>query len=176
MADPLLPGRRLERAIKVLGFLSNELPPRSWMAVLRTMLSGWCTRRRFPQAGLPSCMLGCDAEDSIQHYASCRQLHQCLGVRLNLGRKDTPAERLQDFLLLDSRLSRESRHEVICRALYTATAYRIHNWCRYGGRCSGLASRRSAPLQHFRDAVQGHAEAMKALDSAWIQRCSNGTT
>jgi hypothetical protein len=74
-------------------------------------------------------MMGCEAEDSIEHYASCRHVsefgHRELGLEVL-----PPAERLAGFLGIRTARPAEHGHEVRRRALLTTAAYKLHGWWR----------------------------------------------
>ena len=75
----ILPGRRVDRAVRLLRGLAVEAPPRVWAAVLRTLCNGWVTARRFQTTG--NCVLGCEnCNDSIEHYAYCGILPHFVNV------------------------------------------------------------------------------------------------
>ena len=118
----LLPGHRARRAVGRLKDISRFSQPRQWFAVLRTMCDGWTTGRRFGER-TSRCMAGCDAEDSIAHYAGCPRIRAVALRQLGLPPLPNPRLQLEAFLLLTTGWSQE---ELKARALWTSSVYRWH--------------------------------------------------
>jgi len=124
----VLPGHRVDRLLGTLRWIHGVAPPRVVAALLRTNTNCWLTARRMQQRD-SHCMMGCEAEDSIEHYASCRHVsefgHRELGLEVL-----PPAERLAGFLGIRTARPAEHGHEVRRRALLTTAAYKLHGWWR----------------------------------------------
>ena len=124
-----VPGQQERRVLKNFQLLKASCQPRIVACYFRTLWNGWLTFRRMRTCptwkSANRCVLGCDAEDSIQHYALCSvfwgfafaQSPGGLGLGLHLRSKET-------FFLVNPQLSDEERiriaigiyalHMVIC--------------------------------------------------------------
>lgn len=130
----VLQGHRPQRTLSALPVLRNRVAPKIITAVIRTILNGWVTNRRFPGAVASCrCMLGCEAPDDIEHYASCRMVSSFAWRRLRLKRAQFPEDRLADFLLLNVPTRRIQDHvdQLRCQAIRTAAVYQLHNLWRH---------------------------------------------
>ena len=87
--------------------------------------------------------MGCDAEDSIQHYAHCLRIWPEAEQRLQLTRGTTPQSRLGHFLLISRPTDAD---ELRRRALWTGAVYMWHNLCRH----SRSLHRQQAKLEALR--------------------------
>ena len=155
-----------KEADHVDNLVSLLAPPRVFAAVFRTYFNGWCTARRFQQAG--TCAFGCiDYEDSVEHYARCPVLARFGQKCLRLSYFPEPDQRRLDFFLL--RLAGGySDTRFLCAALRLALAYRIH--CRshrqvapMGGELAWL---RALELT-VKELVDCHPAAIQRLGSLW---------
>ena len=72
---PTLCCYRVERWLSRLHEIAGLVAPRIIAAANRTACNGWATARRFQ--GHSRCILGCVAEDSLEHYACCAGYHKC---------------------------------------------------------------------------------------------------
>ena len=52
----LLPGRQVDRAVRLLRGLAGDVPPRVWFATFRALCNGWVTGCRFGESG--PCVFG----------------------------------------------------------------------------------------------------------------------
>ena len=148
----VLPGRRAERTLKAMWAVRGQIPPRCQFGILRALLNGWMTGRRFgqTQGDNACCRLGCQEKDSIEHYSSCPIAASVASSWLGLLRRETPEARLADFLLASTFSTKE---ELRRRALWTGVVYMWHNLCRHA---RGLTTntRRLEALRHcLRDAL-----------------------
>lgn len=146
---PLLPARRAALLLRRLPLLRPRIPPRCLAAVLRTVLNGWTTLRRF-QSSSPfaaDCLAGCAAPDSIEHYSTCPRLFPHAVRLLGLVRSPSPEARLQDFLLLGAASDPDTLQ---AWAFWVAALYDWHNWCRHGGRLCAPELRVAAVPVHVR--------------------------
>ena len=111
------------------------------------------TSQRFGQRRLdPGCRLGCDAEDTIKHYANCRAAAPLARSWLGLTRKDTPAERLEDLLLI-TRF--DPADELRKRAIWTGSLYKWYNLCSHSESLSSAPQRLEALAHCLRDTIGG---------------------
>lgn len=55
-----------------------QFPPHMALSASRALLNGWRTTHRLHEVHRGRCVLGCDEEDSLSHYISCRPLHAIL--------------------------------------------------------------------------------------------------
>ena len=102
----LLPGRRVDRALRLLQRLGTSAPPRVGAAAIRTTYNGWMNGRRMQKAC--PCILGCNAGDgSVKHSAYCKAFAEFRSSRLRLTIR-SQHERLNAFICLDGPLSKES--------------------------------------------------------------------
>ena len=115
----------MTRAFAVMGAIKNEVPPRAKAALLRTWWNGWVTERRF-QRGSKGCVMGCCAEDSIEHYAHCPIIGDFSSRGLGL---DRGANRIADFLVLNIPASRVAEQRTSKAVLRLAAVYISH--CRW---------------------------------------------
>ena len=149
------------------------VPPRVTSAVIRTALNGWCTARRF-QIPHSRCMMGCPAEgaeDSIEHYASCRVIADTAHRWLHLGRDDSMQTRLEVFMGMNSHENLEDKAR---RQVLTAAAYKLHNNWRHNPK---LNNKNTAEMQQalglmIQEVVAGHSEATTVVDTAWRRQQS----
>ena len=75
-------------------------------------------------------MMGCDCEDSIEHYATCKQI--ILFGSSNLWLPPLPPhDRLAGFLGLLYTGYKEHAREISRRALLTTAVYKLHCWWRH---------------------------------------------
>ena len=168
-AIALFPRVRVRRCLAAMAVLRSSCPPRVCAAVWRTWWNGWVTSRRMQrgQGGLAGCAfgcVGCGAEDSIEHYASCQAVSQFAARDLALERQQSPAARLAAFLVLDVPSPCQDKVALTRRALLTAVVYRTHCLVRHGAVPPGAAAR-EALRQSLRELVRGHAAAERALPS-----------
>ena len=125
----VLPGLRVERFLSTTRWLRTRTQPRVVAAMLRTMTNCWITGRRMQQRG-GRCMMGCDAEDAIEHYATCRHIQHFGQAELWLD--PLPVEdRLPGFLGVLHGRPADHHKEVLRRALLTTAAYKLHGWWRH---------------------------------------------
>jgi hypothetical protein len=167
---PQFPRVRATRAIRVLQMLAKLVPPRVVAALLRTLWNGWTTERRMQRAvhDGKGCIFGCEAADSIEHYASCSTVASFARRSLRLPHMPTPPEQLADFLILDVSNPEANKALLTRKALRVAAVYHVHNWRRhYTG--SDPAMTTEALLQALRAAVAGHPVAVRALAATWEQ-------
>lgn len=150
----VLPGHRTARVIQAMARLRGKVPPRCLYGVLRAVLNGWMTGRRFGRrhgegAG---CRLGCQGDDSIEHYSSCPVAAPLASSWLGLARSSTPEDRLADLLLV-SRFA--SPDELRRRALWTGSLYQWHNLCRHAVGLTTVQRRLEALAHCLRDSIAG---------------------
>ena len=162
---PIYPRLRAIRGSAVLQRLARLVPPRVVAAVLRTWFNGWCTAHRFQAHG--RCLFGCSmGQDSVDHYMGCLMLHRHGQLRLRLRAAPTFEERGLRFFLLAG--AHELPDVILTRrALLLAAAYRLHCRCRRQPAFSDHEVLRRALDQAVREAAQGHAGALRAVDSVW---------
>ena len=165
----LFPRRRAERALRMLPALSRVVPPRVVAAVLRTLLNGWATHRRFQQHG--DCCFGCQAEDSIEHYADCPVVWDFSYRALGILRPTSRQARLANFLMLDITNMASISVEMTCRAVRVAAVYRTYNIVRHTPHLHGAAAA-GALWQSLREAVRGHALAARMVDGVWARHAA----
>ena len=125
----VLPGRRVHRFLATIQLLRKRVQPKVVAAMLRSVTNCWITGRRM-QRRCGRCIMGCDAEHSVENCASCR--HILLLGTTDLTLQPLPAEdRLAGFLgLLHGRP--EDHGVTVCRrALLTTVAYKLHGWWRH---------------------------------------------
>ena len=100
----------------------------------------------------------------LEHYASCRHVHQEVGTTLGLQRGADPASRLAAFLGLDW-----TPAQGVDRAIKTATRlaaiYRVRCHCCHGKVRLG-ATAREALGQASREVVRGSRKATAVYDAA----------
>ena len=146
---------------------SAWLPPRVQACQIRTAFNGWLTRRRMQGNG--RCIFGCRAEDSIEHYAFCREFQRCCARRLNL-RKPPPEKCLEDFLGITPHAEEPYRAPATAtaaRAIAVYALFRTHNAVRYGAPAAAGAELFAGFL---REATRGHGKAMELVASAFKRR------
>jgi hypothetical protein len=126
----VLPGHRAARVLQAMASIRGKISPRCHFGVLRAVLNGWMTGRRFGQrhGDGACCRLGCQGDDSVEHYSSCPVAAAVASSWLGLGRQSSPAGRLADFLLVTRFPTKE---ELRKRALWTGTVYTWDNLCRH---------------------------------------------
>ena len=73
------------------------------------------------------CMMGCDQEDSIQHYATCPHI-MAFGASDLWIQPLSLEDRLAGFLGVLHAKPDEHQLEVLRRALLTTAAYKLHGW------------------------------------------------
>ena len=151
----VLPRIRVSRFCSVLERLQHEVPPRVRAAVLRAGLNGWCTSRRFQGHG--TCRFGCQAEDSIEHYACCPAVRDFARRRLNVEMGG-----LVGFLLLDA----APLHVVTKRAIVVATVYIAH--CRARHCLTPDVIHPAALGQLACELVCGHPRAAATMARAFV--------
>jgi len=120
----VLPGHRVQRAIRCLKNVVTVCPPRVCAALLRAWCNGWVTARRMQ--GVGSCILGCGGPDSIEHYATCQVYRTFCVCRLHL----IP---MNDFLGSLLCLCEESAANKQKRALCLYALYALHGRTRHAG-------------------------------------------
>jgi len=162
---------KVARARKMLKWLGKEVPPRIWAAVWRALWNGWATRRRTQgRHGLDACAF-CDSEygdDSLEHYAHCRPLHDCAGRQLRLTRPNDKARRVADFLMLCDAEPAQHRVANVARAIRLAATYRVHCAAACGQVARGAAAVEGLS-QAIKEVVAGHA-AERILDQMFVLR------
>jgi hypothetical protein len=87
------------RVHRNFGLIAEWCAPRVLAAYFRTIWNGWATDRRLNSLRdtVRSCILGCEAEDSLEHYCCCpafwkfaiRSRPRGLGLRPELRSKST---------------------------------------------------------------------------------------
>ena len=117
----ILFAKRLRDNVPVLRPIIDDI---EWSAVLRTMRSlgshcamcvfktfvnAWTTSRRFHEAVLATCILGCDAEDNLAHYLVCKRMWKAVKssvrepvgctVQERLGLAQNPKKRMQELAI-----------------------------------------------------------------------------
>ena len=82
------------RAIFVLQFLHDKVPPCVLHAIFTTWANAWCTDRRFQQ-DLRDCVLcgSCKGKDELEHYLVCRHGFSALRPKLRLPASPNHAAR-----------------------------------------------------------------------------------
>ena len=75
-------------------------------------------------------MMGCDAEDSIEHYCTGPAIRSFGTARLGLGYLP-PGDRLAGFMGMLWINPEDHTAELRSRALLTAAAYKLHCWHRH---------------------------------------------
>ena len=155
-----------ERCHKSLTTLKKLLPPRVSAAVLRTMWNGWCTGRRFQQAG--QCCFNCgaywDNVDSIEHYSRCEIVVDFAKHRLGIRPNIWTIGHLTALGFSEGNCSTE---ELTVRTIWVYSVYRAHNLL-----CYRSLSEDESPLdvltQLAREGALGHGHAMKCLDGIFV--------
>ena len=164
----LFPRIAAQRCMLMLRRLARLVAPRVWAAVYRTLLNGWCTSRRFQQAG--SCVFGCrHYEDSIDHYLGCPALARFGRDSLRLPYWSDLDKRRCDCLMLGP-LSGYSDASLVCGAFRLAAAYRFH--CHRRHSTTQFCGDREEPLfraldQMVKDLSAGHAGSLRVLVGLW---------
>ena len=159
---PAFPRVRASRAAQMLARLRPLVPPRVVSAMLRTLLNGWCTKRRFQQ-GDSTCIFGCPlGSDSIEHYACCSRVWDFAWRVLALRAPDSRPQRMERFLLLSGACG---DMDLARGAILVAAVYEVHNIVRHDPATPDRA--RDMLLQAARNAVRGHGAATVAHDRAW---------
>ena len=80
----LLDRREAEASLTRLRRIGRAVPPRVWAATHGCIWNRWATARR-RQLSCSKCLLGCEwGEDSVEHYAQCRRVHEFATQRLHL--------------------------------------------------------------------------------------------
>ena len=113
-------------------------------------------------------MMGCDeAEDSIEHYSSCRRIAAVAWSLLRLDRATTPGLRLETFLGMDSGMAPEMQAR---QHIFTAAVYNTHNQWRHSTALQALTSEemQQALRQSLRYMIDGHAGAVQLVANAWL--------
>ena len=126
----ILPRTRVDRLVHNYSAISKHAPPRVCAALLRTAWNGWITGRRFQQHGI-TCIFGCQAEDSIEHYALCPAIHKLAASKFGLPRPPSQQACLASFLGLEPRATTNSLEMLCRRAKLTAAVYLTHCWARH---------------------------------------------
>ena len=133
------------RALATYPEVARVVPPRVLAACLRSLWNGWCTARRFQ--GHAGCCFGCpDGEDSVEHYANCREVAIVASALLDLPRAASQESRLAHFLLLDPMHDAATASELRRRALVTGSVYLTHCWHRHSHLAGAEACRNA--LRH----------------------------
>ena len=125
------------------------------------MMDGWITARRFGIRGR-QCYMGCQEEDSLQHYANCTVIAGVAARQFGLHRAGTPATRLQRFLLVDKF---ENKEELIKQARWTGTVFAWHNLCRRTAALNAVTARTVALKHCLRDTLAGSNTASSSRRS-----------
>ena len=66
-----------------------KMAPHTAACAIRTFLNGWSTSRRMCAEVRARCVLGCAAEDSLRHYASCGRMAALAARVLGAAPRDT---------------------------------------------------------------------------------------
>ena len=120
----ILPGHRVQRALRVLEVLQRMTSPRVQASYLRTICDGWCTRRRFQSRG--GCAFGCGrGEDSLSHFACCSVVAELFVNGIHLPGSRGPGA-LDVLLCMTS-----AEEEVAARGVGLYALYRLYNSIRY---------------------------------------------
>ena len=163
---PGFPRTRVRQAISFLQHLRGRVPPRVWAASMRALWNAWPTRRRLQgRGGLPGCVFDCipGAQDSIEHYSTCRVLSALATQELGLVRPATLPRRLADFLgLVDVPAGEDGATR---RAIRIAATYRIHCLACNGRLAMGRPAR-EAFRQACREVVRGSSYGERVYDAA----------
>ena len=125
----VLPGRRVNRFLATVSWLRGRAQPRVVAAMLRTFTNCWMSGRRMQNRNA-KCMMGCDQEDSIQHYATCRHV-MAFGTTDLWLQPLSPEDRVAGFLGVLHAQPAEHSHDVLRRALLTTATYKLHGWWRH---------------------------------------------
>ena len=115
--------------------------------------------------------MGCTgeaAEDSIEHYASCRVIADSAHRWLHLQRSDSMQTRLEVFVGMNSHENLEDKAR---RQILTAAAYKLHNNWRHNPK---LTDKNAEEMQQalglmIQEVVAGQPEATKLVDTAWCR-------
>ena len=161
----ILPRLRADHAQHFLKVIGSRVPPRVWAAIWRAIWNGWATARRTQgRRGLPGCAFCCTetAPDSIEHYSSCRVVHEVAAADLKCPRLLTPEARLANFLGLDFGPS-GAPERAVAVALRAAAVYKVQCMCSHGALRRGPAAA-EALRQAVREAVRGNRSATKVYD------------
>ena len=124
----LVPRLAADRSRSLLFRLKRLVQPRVQAAAWKTLWNGWCTRRRFQQAG--TCLV-CDsvtARDCIEHYAFCGVFQEFRCNTLHLPR----VRSLDQFLMLEHTAWDDTR--LILEAVALFALYACFNFVRTKGR------------------------------------------
>ena len=162
----IFPRVRATRAVKMISRLTKLTAPRVSAAILRTLWSGWCTKRRFGAKG-PCIFCGYLDGDSVEHALKCKVLSQFGAEKLALPYHTDPQKRGMSFLILEPALELTDERLVL-GALRTAAAYTVH--CKFRRNPSRLGSEgavRKALEQCCKELVQGHAGSTSIYDNRW---------
>ena len=162
---PILPRHRADHARHFLKVIGSRVPPRVWAASWRAVWNGWATARRTQgRRGLPGCAFCCSetAPDSIEHYSSCRVVHEVTAADLQCPRLPTPEARLANFLGLDFGPT-SAPDRAVAVALRAAAVYKVQCMCSHGTLRRGPAAA-EALRQAIREAVRGHRSAAQVYD------------
>lgn len=160
---PALPARRACRFMQNQECIRGMIPPRVMAAMIRTVMNGWCTTRRFQGHWRENRRrFGCDAgADAIEHYIYCRQVWQAGWVVLRISRPPTPEERWEALL----GLGRHPPNLAAKFALLNYGAYRAHNIAR-NNRHAGQAQAGTL-TQAIREGATEHPIATHLITTAW---------
>ena len=164
---PLLPRKRVQRALQRLNTLKKVVPPRVIASIIRTWFNGWCTKHRFQETQEHLCCFGCTSgPDSVEHYSTCSKLAHYAARWLRLPCPEDRRERRMQFLLLSPDLT---DHTLTIQALHLAACYRIH--CRVRRLPADQQPRTDTLTQALRmscrEVARGADKAMAALDQIW---------
>ena len=133
--------------------MKSAVPPRVKAALVRTWFNGWCTGRRFQRQDC-SCIFGCSAEDSIEHYSECRVVKDFAWRYLALP---PTSSSLSDFLLLSKPVQQFGRNIFVRESVRTAAVYSLH--CRWRHADTAATPNASALGQAAVELVRGHPAA-----------------
>jgi hypothetical protein len=169
---PEPPAHIASRVLHRLELLRRLVPPRVSAAYFSALWNRWTTARRFQRRGSATnrCLLCCPqrAEDSLEHYAACSVVRKVgrdyLGLDMceNIG---NTSEALQEFLMT-GRMSLDTESRLLRGAVLVYATYMTTNNARPAGPLEAEVARH-AMMQHAKQGVQGHAEAMRAVDNWW---------
>jgi hypothetical protein len=151
-----------------LQMIGRRLPPFIFSAVLRTLLNGWCTSRRFQEEVLPCRLCGTKKGDDIKHYTMCDAVLHFTATELPRMKMpwSSPSDPLAGFLLLGSK----------CDALQTCGIAILHdivlsavNDLRARGAFADKIE--SITLLARRNALHGTLEHRAPTNTAYAERC-----
>ena len=152
-----LPGRRADRAIRMLRGLQSKVPPCVWAAVLRALCDGWTTGARMNS--IRGCLFQCGrGQDSLHHYAHCPVVEQLARSRACLA-PACAGWKFDDFLLLTPVFDPTQQDLFAVKASRLYATFRATN-----AACHGDADNAGDIwVQAFREAAAGHSFLAGAL-------------